>query len=196
MTCAPPSRPNTHLEDGCSVTPGREQIEENMRYRYFEAFYGFSPTMSHIALSKSARAILNRMAEELLHSGDLIAIYVPIGSDPCYAAAKGLGGRVVGSVRLIPMPPARSEKDYFHEDPVTGQKRWPIGWPCAVVDAPPPERQPLLFDLVHEVYRGKVDFVDYTRSFRSGPFEISREMSAAIARSFLGEITDRPPRRS
>jgi len=157
-----------------------------MRYRYFEAFYGFSPTMSYIAVSKSARAKLDRMAEELLRSGDLIAIYVPIGSDPCYPAAKGLGGRVVGSVRLIPMPLAGSVEDYFHDDPVTGQRRWPIGWPCEVVDAPPTEHQPMLRDLVHKVYNGKVDFSAYTDSFRTGPFKISRDMSAAIARCFLG----------
>src|SRR3974377_1668492 len=95
--------------------------------RYIEPLYGFDPnTMDHIAVgdNATARTMLLRMGQELPGTDRLIEIYIPESTDDAYQP--GLqAGRVVGAVRLPPMPPNRTITDYFHRD-LDGSLRWPV----------------------------------------------------------------------
>ena len=107
--------------------------------RYIEPLYGFGPDIDHIAVGDNAKArtTLSEMGQELPRTDRLIAIYIPEFTDEAYQP--GLqSGRVVGAVRLLPMPLDRAITDYFYHD-VDGSLRWPFGWPCEAIYAPPVE---------------------------------------------------------
>jgi hypothetical protein len=48
-------------------------------------------------------------------------------------------GKVVGAVKLLPMPTGRNVRDYYSDDLANGKRRWPVGWPGEVVLYPSPE---------------------------------------------------------
>lgn len=113
-----------------------------MRFRWIEPLYGFEAGIDHIAVPGNAEGALHEMAEELVGTDGLIAIYVPEGTEEVYEPGE-MRGRVVGAVQLLPMPGDRKITDYFYED-WDGTLRWPVGWPCRAVYAPPVEDCPVL----------------------------------------------------
>ena len=74
-----------------------------MKFRYLEPLYGFSAEQPHIAVSDRGEAKLREMAEALVGSDDLVAIYIPEGTEEVYQPGN-MRGRVVGGVQLLPMP--------------------------------------------------------------------------------------------
>lgn len=75
------------------------------------------------------------MAQELVGASGLVALYVPEGTGEAYWPEMRRG-RVISAVKLVPMPEDQHIEDYFSND-LDGSCRWPIGWPCRVVYAPP-----------------------------------------------------------
>ena len=55
------------------------------------------------------------MGAELPGTDGLVAIYIPEGTDEAYQPGK-MRGRVVGAVRLLPMPLGNPVTDYFYRD--------------------------------------------------------------------------------
>ncbi len=145
-----------------------------MRFRYIVALYDLTPDQSHIAVPETAEKMLMKMKCDLVGSDDLVAIYVPEKvKEPHRPANKR--GRVVGGVRLVPMPEGRSIRDYFFPewDP---SPRWPIGWPCCVAYAPTIEQCPMLRSIVEPIH-GPDSFRPYARRLRNGPVELDRKVA-------------------
>jgi hypothetical protein len=152
-----------------------------MRFRYIAPQYGFPPDFDHIAVPAGAEDILERMRRELVGTDDLIAIYIPEGTEAGYPADR-MRGRVVGAVRLLNMPAGRDTSDYFYDD-LEGRRRWPIGWPCVAVLHPPIDECPRLRDLV-EMSHGARSFAPYVARFQNGPFALDTRISVELSRRF------------
>src|SRR3954447_22540853 len=101
--------------------------------RWMTAFYRFRPECAYVGVPERGRAALLEMAADLVGTSGQVAIYVPEGTEDVYRPGPARG-RVVGAVRLLPMPTGRRVEDYFYND-WDGSRRWPIGWPCQVVYA-------------------------------------------------------------
>ncbi len=149
--------------------------------RWIAAQYGFGPDKTRIAVPENARAVLTEMSRELIGTSGLVAIYLPEGAEDVYQP-RGKRGRVVGAVRLVPMPPRRRIEDYFCDD-WDGSRRWPIGWSCEVVFVPEESECPFLREHV-EHHFGPGRFGGYVARFQHGPFELDRAMREALNRDF------------
>lgn len=145
-----------------------------MRFRYLAPLYGFSSDQTHIAVPDLGEAKLLQMAHDLVGSDDLVAIYIPEGTEEVYQPGNRRG-RVVGGVRLVPMPKGRSIRDYFFHD-WDGSLRWPVGWPCRPVYAPAVEECPVLRSIVDAVH-GPNSFQPYVARLQSGPFSLDRRVA-------------------
>lgn len=152
-----------------------------MKFRWIEPLYGFAPDLEHVAVPASAERILLKMADELVGTDDLVAIYIPEGTDEAWEA-DSMRGRVVGAVRLLEMPKGKEINDYPHRD-LDGSLRWPIGWPCEVVYAPPVELCPVLRSEVEYVFNQEA-FKPYVARFQHGPFPLEKRMAAWLERRF------------
>ena len=149
------------------------------KLRYIEPLYGFGEGISHIAVGDSAKAqaTLAQMGEELPGTNDLVAIYIPEGTDEAYQAGNQKG-RIVGAVRLLPMPAGHSIRNYHHHD-IDGSLRWPVGWPCEAIYAPPTDQCPYLRTLTDDLF-GSNSFTPYVKRFQHGPFKLEPKMAAAL----------------
>jgi hypothetical protein len=137
--------------------------------------------MTHVAASDVAEDTLLEMGRTLVGTDDLVAIYVPQGTEAAYQPGTQKG-RVVGAVRLVAMPDGKTIHDYFHRD-LDGSLRWPIGWPCEVVYAPPVDRCPVLRSLVDK-HHGANAFQPYVARFHMGPFRLDPKMAKELTAFF------------
>jgi hypothetical protein len=112
-------------------------------------------------------------------SDDLVAIYIPGGAATAHEPGEKLD-RLVGIVQLVSMPLGRSERDYQCPDPMDESGRWPYGWPCRVVHAPPPQQCPLLSDLVKEVYGPGAPFQAFVAPLRYAPMRLDGKMRSVL----------------
>lgn len=145
--------------------------------------FGFDADLTHIAVHEKARSKLQEMANELVGSDRLVAIYIPESTEDAYEPG-GMRGRVMGAVRLTEMPPGRTIDDYFHTDIVDGSRRWPIGWPCTVVYAPNEADCPTLREHVETLF-GPSTFGGYVKRFQQqGPFRLEPDMQQRLNRDF------------
>jgi hypothetical protein len=149
--------------------------------RWIVPSYGFGPDCTHIDVPENARAVLQEMSNELSGTTSLAAIYIPEGTEDVYKPG-GMRGRVVGAVRLVPMPPGRRIEDFFSDD-WKGSRRWPIGWPCEVVYAPNESECPSLREHVESLF-GPRNFGSYVARFQRGPFALDRDMRERLNRDF------------
>lgn len=152
-----------------------------MRFRYIEPMFGFGADQKHVCVPHGADQLLQDMASDLVGTDDLIAIYVPEGTGDVYGA-QAMRGKVVGGVRLLPMPDGKTIRDYFYRD-WDGSLRWPVGWPCEAVYAPPVEQCPTLRGLV-ELLHGPESFKPYVARFQKGPFELDGRMAKELEKRF------------
>jgi hypothetical protein len=151
---------------------------------YIEPLYGFDANLAHIAVGESnaARKTLLEMGNRLAGAEDLlIAIYIPESTAPAYGVSDQ-AGKVVGAVRLLPMPGGYSIDDYFHID-FDGTKRWPCGWPCEVVFAPRTEDCRFLRYIVDDLLHVH-DFGSYAAQFQTGPFKLDWRMRKYLTTYF------------
>jgi hypothetical protein len=169
-----------------------------MRFRWIEPLYGFGKDQHHIAVPETARAKLLQMGNALAGKENLVAIYIPEGTEDVYEPGNKRG-RIVGAVRLLNMPQDKHIEDFAiydwdQNDANTdwdGSARWPIGWPCRVVLAPSPEQCPTLRTLVEMVHPAAT-FGSYVAAFQHGPFVLSLDMERAIARWMI-RLFGEPP---
>lgn len=149
--------------------------------RWVTPLYGFGPDCGHIGVPENARAPLQEMANELVGSRGLVAIYIPEGTEEVYQPG-GMRGRVVGAVRLVKMPRHRKMEDYYYDD-WDGSRRWPIGWPCEAVYAPDESECPFLREHVEHLF-GSGSFAGYVSRFQQGPFRLELAMRERLNRDF------------
>lgn len=148
-----------------------------MEFRWIEPLFGFDADISHIAVPNNAEKRLDAMAADLAGSENLIAIYIPEGTEEIYKPGASRG-RVVGAVRLLAMPSANTTADYFHRD-WDDSLRWPVGWPCEVVYAPPTDDCPYLRSIVDRLH-GPGSFGPYVGRFKHGPFELDPRVAREL----------------
>ena len=148
------------------------------RLLFLEPMYGFSAEQKHIAVSAKAEDMLKKMAARLVGTDDLIAIYIPEGTDDVYQVGSQKG-RVVGAVKLLPMPPGKTIHDYYFDDLITQKRRWPVGWRCKAVFVPPNEQAPVLRTLVEHLF-GPGNFQPYVGRLKYGPIELEPRMAEAL----------------
>jgi len=153
--------------------------------QWITPLYDFGPDYEHIGVPENAREPLIEMANELVGTSGLVAIYIPEGTKDVYAPG-GMRGRVVGAVRLVEMPPLRRMEDYYNDD-LDGTRRWPIGWPCQPLHAPEESQCPSLREHVEHLF-GPSSFGGYVRRFQHGPFRLEGAMRERLNRDF-GQFT-------
>ncbi|MBN8226086.1 hypothetical protein JYK02_01020 [Corallococcus macrosporus] len=156
--------------------------------RYLEAMFGLGPEQEHIAVPAKAGVKLKEMVDDLLGTDDMIAIYIPEGTDDVYQN-EGQRGRVVGAVKLLQMPANRTVDNYFFNDLLTRERRWPIGWPCQVVYFPPNNAGPLLRNLV-DLIHGPGNFQPFVGGLQHGP----KKLDLKMAKRLLEELSPFPVR--
>jgi hypothetical protein len=152
-----------------------------MAFRYIEPMFGFAADQTHVCVPVGAESALEAMVQDLLGTEDLIAVYIPEGTQDFYRA-NAMRGRVVGAVRLVDMPPGKTVRHYFYKD-WDGTLRWPVGWPCKVVYAPPVAECPVLRTLVDKLH-GANSFQPYVSRFQRGPFKLDPAMASELAGRF------------
>ena len=154
------------------------------RIKYIEPLYGFAADIRHISVGESSKAqrTLVKMGQLLPGTADLVGIYIPEMTEDPYRPGKQKG-RIVGAVRLVPMPVESSIQDYHYHDVVDGSLRWPIGWPCETVYAPPTDQCPYLRTLVDDLF-GRGAFAPYVKRFQQGPFKLEPRMVEALTTLF------------
>jgi hypothetical protein len=157
---------------------GDPPVEVKWNLVYLEPMYGFSEDQKHIAVAARAEEKLHEMAKRLVGTDDLIAIYIPEGTDDVYQPGS-MRGRVVGAVKLIPMPPGKTIQDYYFTDWGDGNRRWPVGWPCEVIFKPPVEMAPVLRTLV-ELLHGPGNFQPYVARLQHGPIALDHKMAKRL----------------
>lgn len=148
------------------------------RIVYLEAMYGLGRDQEYIAVPGNAVDKLKQMADRLVGKDDLIAIYIPEGTDDVYQVGNRRG-RIAGAVKLLPMPPGKTINDYYFLDLMTQKKRWPVGWPCKVVFAPPDDQCPVLRTLV-ELHYGPGNFQPFVSRLQYGPVDLDPKMAKAL----------------
>ncbi|NPC74207.1 hypothetical protein HPP05_31085 [Corallococcus exiguus] len=96
----------------------------------------------------------------------------------------------------MPLLPAGSDpKDYNFLD-FDDMNRWPVGWPCEVVAAPPVTKCPRLGDLV-AAELPQYTFAQYTAMFEHGPFPLQDKMARRLEAALLSqEMRPSDPRRA
>jgi len=152
-----------------------------MKFLYLTPLYGFGPDHRHIAVPANAEKKLREMGDRLAGADDAVAIYIPEGTDDVYQVGN-MKGRVVGAVRLDPMPLDKDIQDYFYKD-LDGSLRWPIGWPCTAVYAPPPHDCPVLRSVVTDAH-GPTAFRPYVRRLLQGPVDLDPKVRNRLERWF------------
>ena len=160
--------------------------------------FSFGADQTHVAVTANARVKLERMAEEVAGKEDLVAIYIPEGTDDVYQVG-AQRGRVVGAVRLLQMPAGLGVEHFRFFDwdqndrnrDWKGSVRWPIGWPCRAVLKADPTECPALRSLVEVAYGGAA-FASYTAAFQHGPFKLDHRMSEAVTDPSKGSLGRRP----
>jgi hypothetical protein len=150
--------------------------------RWIIAQYGFGPDETHIGCPETGRTQLQSMADELIGTSGLLAIYIPLGTPSGYEPG-AMCGRVVGAVRLCRMPRGRRMEDYYYEN-LEGERQWPIGWPCKAVYAPDVSLCPSFREHVENYLHDPESFQFYTHRFEFGPFELEEEMRKRLNRDF------------
>jgi hypothetical protein len=151
--------------------------------RWLQARYRFGEDCRQISVPETGLTRIREMADELMGTDGLVAIYITDAPAKAYDLVEKLG-RVVGTVQLVPLPSGRSERDYQDRDPIDGYRAWPYGWPCRVVHAPAPQQCPLLSDLVKEVYGPGAPFLPFVAPLRYAPMRLDQKMSRALERYF------------
>lgn len=149
--------------------------------RWITPLYGFGTDCTHIGVPDKARSTLREMVHDLVGTARLAGIYIPEGTEDIYQPG-GMRGRVVGVVRLVQIPRGRTIEDYSYRD-WDGSLRWPIGWPCVVVYAPPEDECPFLRHHV-EYLHGPGTFGNYVARFQQGPIELEANMRERLNRDF------------
>lgn len=151
------------------------------RIFYLSPAYGFDETIPHVGAPDNAEARLREMGESLAGTEGLVGIYIPESTEEAYQPGNKRG-RVVGTVKLLPMPAGKDIFDYIYMD-WDGSLRWPIGWPCEVVHAPEVEACGYLRSIVEDIH-GPNTFAPFTSQFQHGPIKIMPNMSKAILAFF------------
>jgi hypothetical protein len=152
--------------------------------RGITAMFAFSEgeTHTHIGVPEKGHDKLLEMVHDLEGTRGQVAIYVPLGTDDVYNPGQQRG-RVVAVVELLPMPAAKGITDYYSNDLVDGSRRWPYGWPCRVVYAPPVAECPSLREHVESLH-GSGSFQGYTARFQFGPFPLEDKMRPKLNSDF------------
>ena len=148
-----------------------------MRFRYLHPLYGFDGDQSHIGAPKVGEKKLREMAGVLAGTEDLAAIYIPEGTDDVYRPGNKRG-RVVGGVQLLPMPEGKDISDYVFSD-WDDTVRWPMGWPCRAVYAPPVSECSTLRSIVDQ-FHGPNTFGAYLGRCQKGPFELDGKVAGKL----------------
>lgn len=141
------------------------------KIRFLLAHYSFDRGHSHVAGPQGSRPAIEDMGDLLAGSKDLVGIYIPEGTEDAYRPGPARG-RVVGAVRLLAMPVGKTVEDYYYRD-FDQSLRWPFGWPCAVVYAPPVENCPSLREHVETLW-GPQSFHGFVAPFQKGPIQLDR----------------------
>jgi len=139
------------------------------RVRFIHPMYDFDQQTRHIAVPEGGLSALHEMWDELHDTGDLIAIYIPESTSEVYSP-DSMHGLIVGTVRLEPMPSGHTETDYFYDD-YDGTRRWPHGWPCAVVRFLQAQQRFTLRGLV-EAFHPSVAFGNYVARLQIRPIKL------------------------
>lgn len=154
-----------------------------MRITWLAPVFSWDETTGHIATFAQARDKLKRMANEMMSRADrLIGLYVPEGTLEVYGPGE-MRGKVAAVIRLQSMPQGHSVEDYWHDDPVTGERRWPVGWPCKTVLKPPADECPILRQQVL-ITQKVLDYAKYASQFQSGPIQLDPKTSLRLTELF------------
>jgi hypothetical protein len=86
-----------------------------MRFRWITPLYGFDHCQPHIAVPEVAEAALLAMGAEMAGTDDLLAIYIPEGTDEVYQPGN-MRGRIVCGGRLAAMRSRAGAADPFVPD--------------------------------------------------------------------------------
>jgi hypothetical protein len=153
--------------------------------RWIEAVYGppepDSKNLTHVAVPETGRSALQEMADEIVGTDQLVALYVPEGTDDLYDPGI-TRGRIICLVQLVPMPKKGKLEDYFYED-WDGSRRWPIGWPARLICVPPVDQCPAFREHV-ETLHGQGAFGSYLARIQKGPFRLEPTMQERLNRDF------------
>ena len=166
-----------------------------MKITHIKAMFGLDPSERCVSTPERTEKQFLRIARQIQgHEDQLLAIYVPETTLPVYCAPE-FTGRVVGAVRLLPLPVGSVPEDYNFLD-FDGTNRWPIGWPCEVVAAPPVTKCPRLRDLV-AAELPQYTFAQYTAMFSHGPFALQDKLARRLEAALLSqEMRPSDPRRA
>ncbi len=153
-----------------------------MKVSYVNGQHGFPAGFDHIAAPRSAARTIEEMGSRLVASGELVGIYIPETAEGIVATPMQRG-RIIGLVRLLPMPSGLTPRDYYYPlgDP---NPHWPVGWPCEVVHAPPAAQCPFLRDLVLQAKIPGMDFQTVAGILHRGPFRVPVMFGEIIAKVF------------
>lgn len=156
-----------------------------MEITHLKAMFGLDPSEGYVSTPRGTEGQFLRVARQIQgHADQLLAIYVPETTRPVYCSPEFIG-RVVGAVRLLPLPEGREPQDYNFLD-FDGTNRWPVGWPCEVVAAPPVTKCPRLKDLVAAVFP-QYTFAQYTARLEHGPFPLEKKMARRLEAVLLSQ---------
>lgn len=153
--------------------------------RWIEAVFGRpSPDehgVTHIAVPENGERKLRQMADELVGTSGMVALYVPEGTEETYKPGIKRG-RVIAALQLLSMPADKRMTDYFYAD-WDGSRRWPVGWPARMIYAPPFEACPSLREHVETVY-GQRSFAGFAHQFQHGPIKLGPAMCKRLNEDF------------
>lgn len=157
---------------------------------WIAAFFGMNmpdsdeiqlPLSYQISVPRSGRRNLQEMADELVGTECLVALYVPESTESIYAPGQRQG-RVIALAELDSMSPGERLEDYPFPD-LNGLERWPIGWPCRIVCKPPEAECPSLREHVESSF-GARSFAGYVYRLQQGPFRLDSKIRSRLIRDF------------
>lgn len=135
-----------------------------------------------VGVAEQHKTQLLMMADKLVSSGDVLATYIPEGTDYGYTVGS-MHGRVVNLLTMLPMPEDKSIESYPQMDKLSGKMRWPYGWPCEVVCSPPIAECCRLRDVIDSVH-GFNSFGAWSAKFKNGPVSLSLKEKKALMAYF------------
>lgn len=123
--------------------------------RWIAPAFGYGEHIAHLGTPEQGRSALLEIGKTLVGTNQLVGIYIPESTEDVYQV-QTMRGRVVGAIRMLEMPDGDTIDDYWHDD-WDGSRRWPIGWPCEAVFAPPIENCPVFREHIESLFgRGEL----------------------------------------
>lgn len=148
-----------------------------MGIKWITSLYGFDADIKHFSVPRGGKKGLLDMYAEMQGSKHTVAIYIPLKTPPVHKKSRKSKGKIVGLVRVLPLPAGKGVDDYPTPD-YFENKSYPYGLPCEVALAPDVEKCEMLRKAIDIV--GEYDLAAFASALHARPMRIGHDLRKVL----------------